>query len=269
LPPATEEAAVARLPLLLALRGLVVTFGPSLLLDLFVLGSTIAALRGWLFRPQTGAAHLLRLLVALGAAFPWVHLVLVRPWMARWGATDAERRTPLPGDELIPEPAYQLTRAVTVRAPAAAVWPWLAQIGQARGGFYSYDWLENLAGCAIHSADRIHPEWHLRVGDAVGLMPVPGFGPRVAAVEPGRALVLAGWGTFAVEPVDATTSRLIARARQPRGVGQIVYALALEIPHFVMERRMLLGIKARAEGAVQRRPRIEGCAARPPVPTGR
>ena len=90
--------------------------------------------------------------------------------MQRWGATDEERRKPLPGDELVADPVTTSTRAITVDAPVEAVWPLLAQIGQDRGGFYSYDWLENLAGCKMHNADRVHPERQQRViGEVVKL----------------------------------------------------------------------------------------------------
>ena len=99
---------------------------------------------------------------------------------------------PLPGDELVPDPGYEHTRAVTVHAPADEVWRWLAQIGQGRGGFYSYDWLENLAGCDIHSADRIHPEWQdLEVGDRVlDGAPEMNCAFVVTMVDPHRHLVL-------------------------------------------------------------------------------
>ena len=114
-----------------------------------------------------------------------------------WGSTKAERAALLPGDELVPEPATVTTRAVDIAAPAEDVWPWLVQLGQDRAGMYSYDWLENLSGLHIHSADRIHPEWQqLAVGDRVRLVPT-GWGPLpsglalpVARIEPGRSLVL-------------------------------------------------------------------------------
>lgn len=114
--------------------------GPPALLDLFVGGSALLASRGWLARrPRTRFERVLRPFVALGAAAPVVYLLAVRPRMQRWGATYEEIRQPLPGDELIPDPAFESTRAVTVNAPVEAVWPWLAQVGQDRGGFYSYD----------------------------------------------------------------------------------------------------------------------------------
>ena len=119
------------------------------------------------------------------------YIRLVRRWQLRWGATDEECDTALPGDDLIANPDLVATRAITVPAAADQVWPWIAQLGQGRGGFYSYDALENLVGCHIHSADQIVPEWQdINVGDQVKLHPEVGLG--VAVVEPGRALVLRG-----------------------------------------------------------------------------
>ena len=139
----------------------------------------------------------------------------------------------------------QTTRAVTVDAPVEEVWPWLAQIGQDRGGFYSYAWLENLAGCRLRNAHRIHPEWqHSEIGETILLHPASGL--KLAGFDPNRALAFeAGW-YFALEPADGRTG-LIARGRVPRGLGSLAYAVLLELPHFVMERKMLLGIKERAE----------------------
>ena len=91
-----------------------------------------------------------------------------RPWQRRWGATDEELALPLTGDELVAEPASQVTRAITVEAPSEVVWPWIVQIGADRGGFYSYDWLENVFGLGIDGTDRIVPAWQARaVGDLV------------------------------------------------------------------------------------------------------
>jgi hypothetical protein len=168
--------------------------------------------------------------------------------MRRWGATDGELEAPLPGDDLVPDPAGRPTRAVTIDAPVEDVWPWLAQIGQDRGGFYSYEWLENLAGCRMANADRIHPEWqHRDVGETVRLHPATGL--KVQLFEPGRALALEGWGAFVVRDAGEGRTRLIARNQRPQGLAGAAYAALLELPHFVMERRMLLGIKERAERA--------------------
>ena len=184
-----------------------------------------------------------------------------------WGATKGECEAVLPGDELIPEPADVTTRAVTVEAPSDEVWRWLVQIGQNRGGFYSYDWLQNAAGLRIHSADWICPEWQqLRVGDVVRLVRPgwlglgDGMALPVVRLESGRSIVLrqqpptSAWDgvwSFHVVPHGVRRCRLISRNRTARGgfvlwlAGQAMDPIAL-----VMTRRMLLGIKARAECAV-------------------
>lgn len=194
---------------------------------------------------------------------------LVRPWHLRWGATREEREELLPGDTFVPFPRHEATHAITIHAPVSEVWPWLVQVGQTRGGFYSYTWLENLAGCQMHNADRVVPEWQtLRVGDVVWLHPQAPPLP-VSLVDPGRALVLGGaanhapaaeapggagagtWG-FYLKAIDEQTTRLIIRLRWDRKPGLLNwlgnYGM-LEPAHFVMERKMLLGIKQRAESA--------------------
>ena len=232
-----------------AVRAFGVMLGPSLLLDLFMGGSVVATAMGKLAQPpRTRAAGLLRPLVALGDAALALYLLVVRPWMLRWGATDEDLRKPLPGDDLVPDPLTTSTRAITVNAPVEAVWPWLAQIGQDRGGMYSYEWLENLAGCQMRNADRIHPEWqHRAIGEVVKLHPA--LGMPVVAFEPNRALVLQGWGAFVVEPLDAQRTRVLLRSHTPRGWGALYSLLFIELPHFLMERKMLLGLKERAERA--------------------
>jgi hypothetical protein len=118
-------------------------------------------------------------------------VVLARARYLRAGATDEEVALTLPGDQLVPHPSVTATRAVTVEASADDVWPWIAQIGQGRGGFYSYDRLENLFGCDIHSADEIVPAWQSpAVGDALHLHPEVSL--RIAELEAGEALVLRG-----------------------------------------------------------------------------
>jgi hypothetical protein len=178
-----------------AVRALGVVLGPSLVLGLFAILGTLTVASGWLLRPREELAHLLRPLATFGALLPWVYTFFIRPWHLRWGATDEELSKPLPGDELVPHPAIESTRAITVNAPLEEVWPWLAQIGQDRGGFYSYEWLESLAGCRMRNADRIHPNWqHREVGEIVFLHPATGM--KVATFEPGRAIVLEGWGAL-------------------------------------------------------------------------
>jgi hypothetical protein len=182
----------------------------------------------------------------LGVALTAAYLVGIRPWTRRWGTTADELEAPLPGDELVPDPGVRMTRAVTIDAPPDAVWPWLAQIGQDRGGFYSYAWLENLAGCRLRNADRVHPEWqHREVGETVLLHPATG--PRLARFDRNRSYAFEGGWYFALEPLPGGRTRLFARSRIRRGFPSLTYAVFIEFPHFVMERKMLLGIKARAE----------------------
>jgi hypothetical protein len=167
-----------------------------------------------------------------------------RPRMRAWGATPEESTKALPGDDLVEDAGLETTRAVTIAAPADEVWPWLAQIGQDRGGFYSYEWLENLAGCEMRNADRVHPAWQRRErGETVKLHWAHGL--TLERFEPNRVYAFKGW-YLVLEPLNGTT-RLIARSRCPRGVAAVAYAILLEPPHFVMERKMLLGIKERAE----------------------
>ncbi len=195
---------------------------------------------------------------AAGAAFALV----ARPWYLRWGATDEEVTRGLPGDDLAKDSAVGSTRAVTIRAPVEDVWPWLVQIGYGRGGFYSYDGLENLfvrllrGTPGYRSARTILPE-HQRLspGDFIPSAPPDMLGGRLAAVagwkvlaiEPNRALVLEGWGAFVLEPRGECATRLIVRSRGAGPWGRLAHYLFWEPAHFVMERRMLLGIKERAE----------------------
>jgi hypothetical protein len=167
----------------------------------------------------------------------------------------------LPGDELVPHADLTATRAVTVRAGGAdGVWPWIAQLGQARGGFYSYDILENLMGCDVHSANRVVPEWQrIEVGAQVKLHPKVAL--TAVLVDPGRTLVLRGgvpiggapppydftWAFVLRGQPDATT-RLVVRERygySRRWAPLLVEPV--ELISFAMSRRMLRGIKERAE----------------------
>lgn len=184
------------------------------------------------------------------------YVMQVRPWHLRWGATDEEVRERLPGDELVDSPSTEATHAITVEAPVGEVWPWLVQIGQDKGGFYSYTWLENLVGCRMHNAGRIMPEFQrLQVGDTVRLHPkVPPL--PVLICDPPRALVLGSntnspgtWGLY-LKSVDEDTTRLVVRGRGDWGQGLYGWLAAyvlFEPAHFIMERKMLLGIKSRAE----------------------
>lgn len=211
---------------------------------------------------------------ALAVAGAGVYVVAVRPWARRWGATPEEALREMPGDDLVPDARDVTTRAVTIDAPPAAVWPWLVQMGQGRGGLYSYDWLENLFGLDFHSAESIIPELQgLRVGETISLAPDNAMPLVVMVLEPERALVIrtcdratgaplppgdypkgeiAGSWAWMLEPLPAERTRLVARWRsawRPSPAVTIFQALVLEPAQFIMERRMLLGIKARAERA--------------------
>jgi len=190
------------------------------------------------------------------------YILLARSWQLRWGATGRECDGPLPGDDLIASPDLAATRAITIAAPASQVWPWIAQLGQGRGGFYSYDFLENLARCDIHSADRVVAEWQdVQPGDEIRLAPQVGL--AVALAEQGRALVLRGgipigstappydftWAFVLRDEPDGTT-RLLVRERY--GYTRPWAALIVEPAEavsFVMSQRMLRGIRDRAERA--------------------
>ena len=128
----------------------------------------------------------------------------LRPWQLTWGASAQEAAGRLPGDGFVPSADLVATRAISIAAPPEQVWPWIAQLGQQHGGFYSYDRLENLAGCRIHSADEVVEAWQdVRVGDALHLHPEVAL--EVARVEPGRALVVRG-----AVPVAGSLSRTVA-----------------------------------------------------------
>ena len=183
----------------------------------------------------------------------------------QWGASQDERHCTLAGDELLPVVDVSATRAITIDAAADAVWPWIAQLGQGRGGFYSYDWLENLVpNVDIHNADRIVPEWqHVAVGAQVRL--APELSLDVVAVEQDRALVLQGGVPMgdAAPPYEFTwsfvlntqrdgTTRLVVRERYAytrRWAGLVVQPAALV--SCLMSPKMLRGIKSRAEHRVR------------------
>ena len=203
----------------------------------------------------------------LSAGIATAGLIIAARRYRDWGATDAEKAATLPGDELVPDPANMTTRAVVIHAPAERVWPWLAQMGQDRAGMYSYDILENLIGLNIHSSREIRPEWQIAVSDRVVLVPKgwlglnSGYSLPVELMIPQRALVLrqappehpwnAVW-SFIIEPLGADQCRLISRGRDqhvPGLPGKIarVAALLMDPVTLAMTRKMLLGIKERAE----------------------
>jgi hypothetical protein len=194
----------------------------------------------------------------------------LRPWEETWNATEAEVEGDLPGDDLAPAPTTQATRAITIDATPDDVWPWLLQLGADRGGFYSYDWLEDLFGLGIHSASEVVPAWQdLDAGDLVyanrsrtgGWLVVQAVRPevlvmKVADVDERRAIRRdegPGWEfqwTFALRPVDGGHTRLIVRERVAFERRATRWLMAPLGPvSFVMTRKMLKGIKRRAEQA--------------------
>jgi hypothetical protein len=190
--------------------------------------------------------------VAIGA--------LIWPWHRRWGTTPAERRLELPGDPITRNLNYELMHAVTIEAPPEQVWTWLVQIGQDRAGFYSYDWLERLLLADVHNVSEIRPEWQRRaVGDFVRATP-PNYmggifgrdvGWKLSYVDPGRAMVFANWGAFVLEPDGPGRTRFFIRSSigapdAPVWGAGLTFAL-FELPHFIMERKMMLTIKKCAE----------------------
>jgi hypothetical protein len=191
-------------------------------------------------------------MLALGALY-WFP---IRRWMNQWGATPSDLSRVMAGDNLLADPTYSGTLAVTVNATPEHIWPWLVQIGYQRGGLYSYDWLDRLFGYLDRpSATDILPEFqHLAVGDTILL----GRGPSwpVAVVEANGALVLdmrkmggLDWvWQFGLYPVDEKRTRLVSRSRvRTQSVWARLLTHAIEPAGFVMTRRMLLGLKERAE----------------------
>jgi hypothetical protein len=212
---------------------------------------------------MTATRALLRPLV-IGAAAA-AGYALARRKALRWGATEVELAVGLPGDELLLDADLVATRAVTVRAPAEQVWPWLVQLGQGRGGFYSYDGLENLVGLGIRSADRVEERWQdLAEGDLVRLGGQVGL--TVARLEPAHALVLHGTGPslpdegeppfdfvwqFVLRPGRLPgTCRLVVRERygyrEPWARWKVEGVSWVSL---LMTERMLRGVRDRAEAA--------------------
>ena len=239
-PEAREEARAGTAAS--AVRAFGVVVGGPVALAAGAVAAAVATGRAVAAGRHPGAAAL------AGLAGIAAYAAVARPYMRTWGATPEEAQKPLPGDEDVPDAAASTTHAVTIDAPPEAVWPWLAQLGQDRGGFYSYEWLENLAGCEMRNADRIHPEWQRREpGETMLLHPAAGL--EVLRFEPPRLLTIENWGTLLLERLPGSRTRLLVRSRRPRGFVQLLMGLLIELPHFVMERKMLLGIKERAETA--------------------
>lgn len=201
---------------------------------------------------------------AVAAIIGTIYWFGIRPRMMNWGATSEETSQALPGDDLLSDPDGESTMAISIDAPPEDIWPWLLQLGQERGGFYSYTWAENLLGFDIHNADEIIPEYQdLAVGDTVRLARAdryPETKLEVASITPERSLVLQSpdqppwwvWA-FVLDPIDATETRLIVRARirlPENPAVSLASQLILDPVTFMMTRGMLLGIKSRVEDTV-------------------
>jgi hypothetical protein len=190
----------------------------------------------------------------------------------RWGMSYKELSKSFPGDFLVPQPRSQFTHAIEINAPANFVWPWIAQIGQGRGGFYSYEALENLVGLGIYNADQILPEYqHPKIGDLIHFGPNDAY-PLVIC-EDGKAMAIENWydvdnnsvynqalespmnylhlsWLWMVEPIDENRSRFVSRNRvdySPSFKNRLLLGLLAEPVVFAMDRKMCYGIKRRAE----------------------
>lgn len=187
---------------------------------------------------------------------------VARPWYAAWGATAEEQAMALPGDEIAAAANLVSTRAITVQAPAAQIYPWLVQIGQGRGGMYSYEWLENLARCDIHNVYQIVPTLQqVQVGQEIHMGPEGYPFYRVVSFAEGRYFLLqpgdpatkkpgeASWAMVLAERGDGST-RLIFRQRQvvAPGFGNfVIWRVIVDPMSFVMEQKMLRTIRDLAE----------------------
>lgn len=211
-------------------------------------------------RPTTWFPRVIAALTLIGLVLA-VYLAWIRPAHMRWGATDGEVARGMPGDALSLRPTFLSTRAITIDATPATIWPWLVQMGYGRAGFYGYDVLENLGSPrGIHSAVRIVPELQgLAVGDPLPLSAAGGL--VVHAITPPRSLVWSGTSgaypgafTWALYPIDAHHTRLVSRIQWSHHWTQpsmLVMDLFTEFTDYLAVRKILLGVKDRAEGRVE------------------
>ena len=183
---------------------------------------------------------------------------LYRRWHVRWWATDEEVRGPMPGDDLVPKASFDATRAITIDAPTEMVWPWIVQMGYRRAGFYTYALLDN---AAYESADRVLDEYQdPRVGDWMPMAKTVNDKTafKVRAFEPNAWLLWdkpdSTWA-WKLMPLEGGRTRLISRSKQrypwEKPASAILTLILLEFGDFTMMRRVLRGIKSRAEGMAQ------------------
>jgi len=203
------------------------------------------------------------IVVFLLVSFTWP---VSKRWLRDWGARAEEREGAWPGDDLVEPPRTTLTRAIEIFAPSGTVWPWVAQFGLGRAGFYSYELLERLVGIPVKNVESIAPELqHPAVGDRIRLFPkVPGI--PIAKLHVGRLVCFGelsestdreagpdpqrSWSIY-IEPSSSDSCRLLIRGctgtlRSPSLFKRL--ATRLEVPvDFVFEQRMLRTIKRLAE----------------------
>lgn len=176
-----------------------------------------------------------------------VYVWLIGPWQRHWGASQEVAQAPMPGDDLLRADSPTTTRAIEIDAPPERVFPWLRQIGFGRGGWYSYDWIDN---DGEPSVEHLDPDLWMQVGDHIEMM--PGTGPVVVDLEPGHHIVSAeptGSWCLLVEPLGNGRSRLISRWKQdwPRTLATSIWVAIVDPGAFIMERKMLLRIRELAE----------------------
>lgn len=200
---------------------------------------------------EVAAAGLIAYVVCAGVLWPFHRA---------WGSIDGDASMALPGDPPDRNAAIELQHVVTIDAPPSAVWPWLMQLGQDRGGFYSYDWLERAFGVDIHNVRELRPEWQQRqVGERVratqptylGGVLGNDLGWTITDLQVERALVLEHWGAFVLMPTADGKTRFMIRTRVSNeripAWAAALDVMTFQLPHFVMERKMMLNIKALAE----------------------
>lgn len=194
-------------------------------------------------------------IIAGGAGCLAAYLLWVRPWHLRWGATDEEVKSTLPGDDVVIQPTFNATRGVTVKAKPEEIWPWLLQLGSKRAGFYSYDWIDN---AGIPSAEHILPEFQqIALDDFVPMTPDGKQGMWVKDFKKNEYILWrdgqgnATW-LWQLSPLDEERTRLMTRLRV-RYIWTppwVFYYLLQDVGDIVMMRKCLLGIKGRAEAAL-------------------
>jgi hypothetical protein len=197
---------------------------------------------------------MVRKLLGLSALTLLGYVAVGRPWQLTWGATPQEVARPLPGDDLIPRPTFNATRAITIAAPPAAVFPWLVQVGVGRGGWYSYDLLDNLGR---PSARAIVPELQdLAAGDIVAMSPDGRQGMAVHALDAPNSMVWSTPGdtswTWQLDETDDGGTRLLTRIRSRIRWSpmSIAFSVLLEVVDVWMLRKMLRTVRERAESMV-------------------